>query len=120
MGTFSIRFFSTDVIPSIPMDGSDDYYNVVTSPPRAELEVPAELESYLDWFFKIGEKDQNKFLRSCHWLQHSNFLLPYSVSGSFIALISAIESLFDDVDGQPCEKCGTPRCMLSAKPAKHK
>jgi hypothetical protein len=108
VGMFSKRFVPVEKIPTLPLDASDEYYSVIAPPPRRELEAPAELESYLDWFFRIEGHDQKKFLRSCYWLQHSNFLLPYSVSGSFIALVSAIESLFDDADDISCEKCGRP------------
>jgi hypothetical protein len=115
VGPFSTKFFPVEQIPTLPLDATDEYYSVIVPPARRELEAPAELESYLDWFFGIEPQDQKKFLRSCYWLQHSNFLLAYSLSGSFIALVSAIESLFDNVDETPCEKCGKSSLGLTRR-----
>lgn len=109
-GHYAGGFTATDDIPPIERIDSDEFYN---NHPHAfhvgrDLVFPKGLEQSLDKVFALSANKKNKLLRACYWLNTSRNIHRDSASGSYVALVSAIEAIMDDKRGPPCPTCSKP------------
>ena len=99
----------TRTVPRLAEVPRADYYTRSGIGAERVLEIPANLESFLERFFSLSREDREAFLRACFWFQHARTAYSYSRSAAFTAAVSAVEALMPDVKGpEVCEKCGRP------------
>jgi hypothetical protein len=81
-----------------------------------QLGMPDSFEQLLDAYFARAPHDREKFMRASHWYQYAQRTSSYSHSGSYNALVSAVEALMPDVAPDSyCDCCKRP---LGAGPTK--
>ncbi len=81
-----------------------------------QLRLPDIFEQLLDTYFARASADRDKFMRASHWYQYAQRTGSYSYSGSYNALVSAVEALMPDVE--PDHYCICCRRPLGAGPTK--
>jgi hypothetical protein len=103
----------SDLDPSEAMAAveAQEYLSMRGIYPGRGLQVPSYLTMLLENFFqRLTDKDQDRFLRACFWFSTAASMRQYSSSASFIGLISAIEALMPDPSpGVPCLTCSRPQ-----------
>jgi hypothetical protein len=89
------------------------------------LKLPDNIEESLDRVFSLSEQDYDRFLRACTWYEKGQDIWQDSASSSFVALVSAIETLVAEKtkcktcnqDVQEglliCDTCGQPRYQVT-------
>lgn len=70
------------------------------------LLLPKNIAESLEKIEALSKKERMKFDLACCWFYHSRELWHDSQSSSFVALVTALESLFDKVD--KCPACKSP------------
>lgn len=120
----------SDTSKLIPIDeaSADDYfsYRGGHNDKRSEyLLLPNNLPGLFTAVESLNPKDRATFAMACAWFYYSNAIWLSSHSASFVALITALESLIEkplncEVCGSPakesierCEKCNEPRYRLT-------
>jgi len=79
--------------PRVP---ATDYYNRVGFSVGTALDLPDELEHLLKTFYECSRHVQQQFLRASYWFQYAQRTAGLSRSGSYTALVSAIEAFTTD------------------------
>lgn len=74
--------------------------------------IPAELEETLDRFLSLGAERRKQTLRACYWIHRASWSFLESFSQSFLAVVSAAETLMEANDLQVCGDCGQLRYGL--------
>ena len=92
--------------PSIPLKAPLEVYSVYTQCAGAPFELPENIPVLLDAFGRLSREQRHRFLRSCYWLQQATRTFVQSFSHSFLAAVSAVETLLDIRDYSLCESCG--------------
>jgi hypothetical protein len=86
---------------------STKYYNQLAISVDESLEIPEILPRLLDNYYALPPEDQKRYLRSCYWFGMGQFIGHYSFSMSFVAYVTAIETLLIDSDRpHTCPACG--------------
>lgn len=97
-----------DEIETVPFQ---KYYTSkgVTSDP---LKIPDNIEHSFDRIFSLSLQDYDRLFRACTWYEKGQLIWEESASASFVAMVSAIESLIGEKT--PCKKCGqdVPESLL--------
>ena len=71
------------------------------------LKAPESLTSLVDLYFKTPSATKDKFMRFSYWLMKADTFWPISTSGSYVAVVSAIEALMGGApSGRSCPACG--------------
>jgi hypothetical protein len=95
----------TQPMASLPID---QYYGRPGLSVDSFLDVPANLTPQLDKFYALNTVDCDKFLRASYWFQHANTVFTHSKSASFVALVSAIEAIMPEREGDTrCPECNS-------------
>ena len=95
----------TQPMASLPID---QYYGRPGLSVDSFLDVPANLTQQLDKFYALNTVDCDKFLRASYWFQHANTVFTHSKSASFVALVSAIEAIMPEREGDTrCPECNS-------------
>jgi hypothetical protein len=100
------EFTSAAGIPQLETVDPAEYYGQHGFGIGDTLRIPASLTTSLAQAEVLAGEDRERFLRACYWYQQSEKLRYYSRSVSFVALVSAIESLIPPESGERCEACG--------------
>ena len=74
--------------------------------------IPDGLTEVVDIFYSLSGEVQERFLRSCYWLQRANRSFVESFSAAFMAVITAAEVLFEGRPIEVCDHCLQPRYQL--------
>ncbi len=69
------------------------YYTRTGVLPGSSLRIPANFDELLVRAFSLSAEEHERFYRASFWFDHARLVYQASKSGSFTALISAIESL---------------------------
>jgi hypothetical protein len=86
---------------------SAEYYNQLAILMDESLEIPEMLPRLLDNYYGLPPEDQKRYLRSCYWFGLGQFIGHYSFSMSFVAYVTAIETLLINSDRpHTCPECG--------------
>lgn len=92
---------------------------------RDPLKIPDNIEQSLDRVFSLSSEDYDRFFRACTWYEKGQEIWNDSASSSFVALVSAIETLVgekticntckqDIPDGLLfCGECKQPRYQVT-------
>jgi hypothetical protein len=101
-----------------PLDSIDpsEYFSSRGITIDRKLDVSADFTSQLDKFYALSREDQDIFLRASYWFQHAHTVFTYSKSGSFVALVCAIEALMPSP--QHITQCPHCKQMLGPGPTK--
>ena len=85
----------------------DEYY-ATSGHDGKGLRIPSDLDASILRYLRLSPSNQAKFDRAAFWIDQYQRLWNSSVSGSFAALVSAIESLTirGKVHHFDCPKCG--------------
>ncbi len=86
---------------------AESYFESAVHDGRA-LQVPSDLDESISCYFRLPAEKRMKFDRAAFWIDVASRQWSMSVSASFGALVSAIESLTErgNVHQFPCPKCG--------------
>ena len=78
-----------------PMESVDPakYYSDSDMIELRSLQVPSDLGTSIRKFYELDKKNRTVFLRACHWSHLSTQIAEFSKSASFVAKVSAIETL---------------------------
>jgi hypothetical protein len=76
---------------------AQSYYTEIGISVGQRLRLPDIFEQLLDSYFALSPADRDKFMRASHWYQYAQRTSSYSRSGSYNALVSAVEALMPDV-----------------------
>jgi len=95
-------FAPTEAMPAIPTADDVRYYSVAGLEAGKKMILPESLATLLTAYYSLTAASRRAFLRSCYWFHHSRVVYSVSGSASYLALISAIESLSPDEHGPPC------------------
>jgi hypothetical protein len=90
----------------------EGYYRMVGHDGRG-LRVPADLDESVCRYMQLSPTDQEKFDRAAYWMDIASRQWNISMSASFVALFSAIESLTERSDVHQF------RCPICASPCEH-
>jgi hypothetical protein len=91
----------------LPVKEDAEYYSKLAISMDESLEVPEVLPHLLDNYYALLPEDQKTYLRACYWFGLGQFIGHYSSSMSFIAYVTAIETLIPNSDGPHiCPECG--------------
>src|SRR5438445_8436508 len=87
----------------------EEYYAKVGHDGKG-LRVPTDLDESICCYTALSAENRAKFDRAAFWMDMASCQWTISVSASFAALVSAIESLMErgDTHGFKCPICGTP------------
>jgi hypothetical protein len=70
------------------------------------LDLSENFEKLIDTYFACSRDDRDRFLRASFWFQYAQRVRTYAQSGSFTALVSAVEALIPPATGSsPCPTC---------------
>jgi hypothetical protein len=85
-----------------------DYYAVVGISVGQEMSLPETFDELFDAYFQRGPIEQERFLRAAHWHQFAHRAYGHSNSGSYSALITAVETLMgpEQASVKRCATCG--------------
>ncbi|MBI4098200.1 MAG: hypothetical protein HY426_04145 [Candidatus Levybacteria bacterium] len=85
--------------------GRAPFQKYYTSPGTSSdpLKLPDNIERSLDRIFSLSEQDHERFFRACTWYEKGQDIWQDSASSSFVALVSAIETLIGEQT--KCESC---------------
>jgi hypothetical protein len=88
---------------------TEEYYTTVEHDEKS-LRVPADLDESICRYMALGAEKSAKFDRATFWIDMASRQWNISVSASFAALVSAIESLTErgEVHRIKCPACGKP------------
>ncbi len=95
-------FAWTEDMPAIPEAEDVRYYSVAGMEAGRRMVLPESLAVLLTAYYGLPDMPRQAFLRSCYWFHHSHAVYLVSSSASYLALISAIESLIPHEQGPPC------------------
>ena len=95
-------------IPPIEREPYRNYYDWRKGGRLDSLTLPDNLEASLDRAFNLDEKERSKFFRACIWYYIAHTIWKISHSVSYLALITAAESLIRRIKEPICEECGRP------------
>jgi hypothetical protein len=86
---------------------SAEYYSQLALMLDESLEIPEMLPRLLDKYYALPPEDQKRYLRACYWFGLGQFIGHYSTSMSFVAYVTAIETLLPNSDRpHTCPECG--------------
>ena len=86
---------------------SAEYYSELAIMPDETLEIPEMLPRLLDKYYALSPEDQKRYLRASYWFGLGQFIGHYSTSMSFVAYVTAIETLLPGSDRpHTCPECG--------------
>jgi hypothetical protein len=102
---------------SVPGDpalvvSSRDLFGLFGRNAGAPLSIPAELEETLDRFQSLDRERKNQTLRACYWIHRASASFLESFAQSFLAVITAAETLMRADDVKVCGDCGQLRYGL--------
>lgn len=104
---FLPSFSDVSGTPKLARIPTATYYTRSGIGPDQALDLPEDFEELLDRYFRCPRENQDRFLRSAYWFQYAQRVANISRSGSFTALVSAIEALMPP-PGPPEKTC--PQC----------
>jgi hypothetical protein len=100
-------FFSTSSIPDAPRyNGTTEYYNHLWVNSN-EIELPTELENYLEAYDALTGESKDNFRRSLFWF-NSGLRLYNQQELSLIPFVIAIECLLPNPSNEVCKTCKKP------------
>lgn len=79
------------------------------------LKISDSFDELFHRYARLPEGNYEKFVRSLVWLSASSRIWPESQSASYVALVSAIESVLPEVDEDRCECCRQPQYHLTQR-----
>lgn len=97
-----------EVVPSA------DYYST-HAPFDGVLRVPSDLRESLSAALALTDESLVRFTRVARWLYQVPGLWRHSQSAAFVALVSALETLVEPAEPQPCNGCGQPVFQISKR-----
>ncbi|MFE4029317.1 hypothetical protein ACFX4N_24505 [Priestia sp. YIM B13551] len=84
---------------------SKDYYSTEEYPHHS-VQLPEMFNSMFNRFYLLDSKLQERFLRAAYWFKHAGEVTNISRSASFLAFISAIETMASDKSKlTECKEC---------------
>lgn len=110
-----------DVMEKVPFQKNYTSIGVTSDP----LKIPDNIEQSLDRIFSLSPQDYDRFFRACTWYEKGQEIWDDSASSSFVALVSAIETLIgektvcntckqDILEGLLfCDECTQPRYQVT-------
>ncbi len=82
------------------------YYNRYGVLVGSKLDLPDSFDACLDAYFGAPRERKDKFMRAAYWFQYARRVANLSRSGSFTALVCAVEALLPPAQpGPSCETC---------------
>jgi hypothetical protein len=99
----------TDIssFPSPNRPSPTEYYAKHGISGNEGLELPSNFDDQFQRYFALQGESGRRFQRACYWYAHAYDVRPLSKSASYVALVTAIESMLDAApDGKPCGTCG--------------
>ena len=96
---------SLEELESMTKFKSKDYYTI-DEYPHHSVQLPEMFDSMFHRFYSLDSKLQERFLRAAYWFQHAGEVTNISKSASFLALVSAIETMASDKSKlTECKEC---------------
>jgi hypothetical protein len=107
-------FTDTNSLMPIKLVESEKYYGYrhPQNQENSSLLLPDSMSTMLDKREILSLEDRTKFDRACSWYYQSHQIWLQSHSASFIAAVTALESLFDQ-SASRCRECGQPIYKIS-------
>lgn len=94
--------------PSLPLIDSDRYYGADYRGSGNVLELPDSLSDTIISIMELSYPQRARFIRACQWIYAANALWQHHVSSTYIALVSAIESIANlQPNSHTCTECGS-------------
>lgn len=109
VGLFIVDDLSTPASAALEVVAPEDYYSRADNDP---LRVPADLDESICRYRHVPAVERNKFELAIFWLDKARRLFDVAVSSSFIALVTAAESMTKRgvTHRSRCDECG---CMIT-------
>ncbi|HSY46914.1 MAG TPA: hypothetical protein VK800_12750 [Steroidobacteraceae bacterium] len=109
-------YSSLEGLQAVERMPAQSYYAQLGISVGQQLRLPDAFEELLGAYFARTPEDREKFMRASHWYQYAQRTSSYSHSGSYNALVSAVEALMPDaVPDSYCDCCRRPMGAGSTK-----
>lgn len=104
-----VNFNSVEGIPPISLTSANEYFNRSGIQLGQVLDLPDSLDGCFSAYFRSPQERREKFMRAAYWFQYAQRVSTISRSGSYTALVSAVEALLPDVEVEArCNACARP------------
>ena len=108
------KWQDTSEIAPLERTPYQEYYTA-RDPHRTIFRIPSNLEVSLTAALALKGEDEARFIRAIRWLYQSVGLWEHSQSATFVALVSALESLVEPLPPERCTNCGQLQYLISKR-----
>lgn len=100
-GTFSER--SVAAMGAAPLE---EYYSDRSVVLGTSFQLPESFSTLTSWYTELASEVRRRFLRAARWVYAADRIGPSHYASSYVALVTAIESLVDNDAPKICRCCG--------------